>query len=205
MIYQNTQNRATENTHNTQKNRMKWFIYNIYFQFFDEVYSYPIKYIGSLEKPEDIKDREKCENPEFTCPEGMTCCKTLDGKYGCCPFEGAQCCADGRHCCPSGYKCDNQDGTCVKDIDMVIRLNFFLPRATLIANLLQISWKHSYKVRMLLGKFKQTQVVIKEGFGAAIFWLAKRTHLRELAILLTIYNVFMQLIKTWKLTITPRL
>ena len=38
---------------------------------------------------------------------------------------------------------------------------------------------------------------------AAMFLSAERTHLRALAILLTLWDVYVQLIKTWPLTITP--
>uniref|UniRef100_A0A8C5HX14 Granulins domain-containing protein n=1 Tax=Gouania willdenowi TaxID=441366 RepID=A0A8C5HX14_GOUWI len=40
------------------------------------------------------------------CPDKTTCCKTLDGGWGCCPFPNAVCCSDYRHCCPHGQKCN---------------------------------------------------------------------------------------------------
>ncbi|XP_064477414.1 multiple epidermal growth factor-like domains protein 6 isoform X2 [Ornithodoros turicata] len=46
------------------------------------------------------------------CPGGRTCCKTEDGKYGCCPFSEAVCCDDGVHCCPTGHQCNLAEGTC---------------------------------------------------------------------------------------------
>ena len=39
------------------------------------------------------------------CPDGYTCCKKSNDKYGCCPFPKAVCCADGVHCCPNGLEC----------------------------------------------------------------------------------------------------
>ena len=64
-----------------------------------------------LALPKTVQD--KCTDPELKCING-TCCKTFDGKFGCCPFTGGQCCADGRHCCPKNLKCDVEMGRCVK-------------------------------------------------------------------------------------------
>ena len=55
-----------------------------------------------------------CPGGEYTCPDGDTCCKTVEGTYGCCPDPNAVCCSDGKHCCPEGYKCDVAAGTCTK-------------------------------------------------------------------------------------------
>lgn len=49
---------------------------------------------------------------DYSCPEGTTCCKLVDGSFGCCPYAEAACCSDGEHCCPKGYTCDLAAGTC---------------------------------------------------------------------------------------------
>ncbi|XP_020653649.3 progranulin isoform X1 [Pogona vitticeps] len=54
-------------------------------------------------------------DPEHACPDGNTCCRTVSGKWGCCPLEEAVCCADHIHCCPKGYQCNVEMGTCEKE------------------------------------------------------------------------------------------
>ena len=49
-----------------------------------------------------------CPGGEEQCPNGYTCCPITNGKYGCCPFSNAVCCADKKHCCPSGFSCSDQ-------------------------------------------------------------------------------------------------
>lgn len=39
------------------------------------------------------------------CPDDNTCCLMSGGVYGCCPLNGAVCCADKEHCCPGGSVC----------------------------------------------------------------------------------------------------
>lgn len=85
------------------------------FQHVNEVLSYPISVI-------DVEIENKCSNPDYSCKEGMTCCKLFDGEYGCCPYKNAQCCADGKHCCPQGFKCDLQDGRCLPKKKAEIKL-----------------------------------------------------------------------------------
>jgi hypothetical protein len=61
---------------------------------------------------EDVKN-VICPNGS-QCPDGNTCCPTLGGGYGCCPFALATCCADRLHCCPFLTRCTSA-GTCVRD------------------------------------------------------------------------------------------
>ncbi|TRY87806.1 hypothetical protein DNTS_015711 [Danionella cerebrum] len=58
-------------------------------------------------------------NSSHVCPESSTCCNTVDGDWGCCPFSKAVCCTDGEHCCPSLYMCDMSSFSCIKE-DVVI-------------------------------------------------------------------------------------
>ena len=53
----------------------------------------------------EIIQRITCPD-KSSCPDGMTCCKGNDGRYGCCPAPNAVCCkfADD-HCCRSGETC----------------------------------------------------------------------------------------------------
>ncbi|RXN33151.1 granulins-like isoform X2 [Labeo rohita] len=53
------------------------------------------------------------------CPDSNTCCKNIDGDWGCCPLPEAVCCTDGEHCCPANYKCDVSRVSCIKG-DVVI-------------------------------------------------------------------------------------
>ena len=50
-------------------------------QFSDKVFSYP------LASPRIINN--DCTDPQYKCTNG-TCCKTFDGKFGCCPHEGQE-------------------------------------------------------------------------------------------------------------------
>uniref|UniRef100_A0A4W4H4Q7 Granulins domain-containing protein n=2 Tax=Electrophorus electricus TaxID=8005 RepID=A0A4W4H4Q7_ELEEL len=50
----------------------------------------------------------------FYCPAANTCCKTLTGQWGCCPYILGQCCKDGKHCCERGYECDVTFSSCKK-------------------------------------------------------------------------------------------
>jgi hypothetical protein len=46
------------------------------------------------------------------CPSTATCCvqkwMPSDGKWGCCPYANAVCCANGYTCCPSGTTCSDK-------------------------------------------------------------------------------------------------
>uniref|UniRef100_A0A9J8AAQ4 Granulin a n=1 Tax=Cyprinus carpio carpio TaxID=630221 RepID=A0A9J8AAQ4_CYPCA len=53
------------------------------------------------------------------CPDSTTCCKNIDGDWGCCPLPEAVCCTDGEHCCPANYKCDVTRVSCIRG-DVVI-------------------------------------------------------------------------------------
>ncbi|XP_076437129.1 progranulin-like [Babylonia areolata] len=48
------------------------------------------------------------------CQDGQTCCPMTGGRYGCCPYPGANCCSDKIHCCPSGYSCNLVSQSCDK-------------------------------------------------------------------------------------------
>ena len=48
-------------------------------QFSDKVFTYP------LASPRIVNN--DCTDPQYKCTNG-TCCKTFDGKFGCCPHEG---------------------------------------------------------------------------------------------------------------------
>lgn len=51
------------------------------------------------------------DSHRYECPSFNTCCIRSDGKYGCCPYQNAVCCADGMHCCPENRIC-GPGGTC---------------------------------------------------------------------------------------------
>uniref|UniRef100_A0A8C5HV02 Granulins domain-containing protein n=1 Tax=Gouania willdenowi TaxID=441366 RepID=A0A8C5HV02_GOUWI len=58
-------------------------------------------------------------NKTASCPDRTTCCKTLDGGWGCCPFPNvgqlfAVCCTGGMYCCPESYTCNMQTEKCVR-------------------------------------------------------------------------------------------
>ncbi|XP_016395475.1 granulins-like isoform X2 [Sinocyclocheilus rhinocerous] len=53
------------------------------------------------------------------CPDSNTCCKNIDGDWGCCPLPEAVCCTDGEHCCPANYECDVTRVSCIRG-DVVI-------------------------------------------------------------------------------------
>ncbi|XP_017580535.1 progranulin-like [Pygocentrus nattereri] len=58
----------------------------------------------ALETPVDA-EIVRCD-ARSGCPAGSTCCKMLNGEWGCCPYTEGQCCEDGKHCCESGFECD---------------------------------------------------------------------------------------------------
>ena len=49
-----------------------------------------------------------CPGGQYQCPDYNTCCKVGVDEYGCCPLQGAVCCADFKHCCPPGTSCSSQ-------------------------------------------------------------------------------------------------
>lgn len=55
----------------------------------------------------------------LVCPDGSmcedtnTCCKNIEGGYGCCPLPNAVCCSDHLHCCFEGTVCDLVHAKCV--------------------------------------------------------------------------------------------
>uniref|UniRef100_A0A3Q3GYU9 Granulins domain-containing protein n=1 Tax=Kryptolebias marmoratus TaxID=37003 RepID=A0A3Q3GYU9_KRYMA len=55
-----------------------------------------------------------CNDGVSECPNGMTCCETADGKWGCCPMpKQAVCCDDKEHCCAEGTTCDTKNMKCI--------------------------------------------------------------------------------------------
>ncbi|KAK2820094.1 hypothetical protein Q5P01_023053 [Channa striata] len=54
-----------------------------------------------------------CPDKKSVCPDETTCCKMVNGSYGCCPMPNAVCCSDHIHCCPEGTQCDLSHSTCV--------------------------------------------------------------------------------------------
>ncbi|XP_069094008.1 progranulin isoform X18 [Pleurodeles waltl] len=50
-----------------------------------------------------------------SCPDGTTCCKISDKKYGCCPIVDAVCCDDSEHCCPPETECDLSHNKCISE------------------------------------------------------------------------------------------
>ncbi|KAK8740214.1 hypothetical protein OTU49_003104 [Cherax quadricarinatus] len=88
---------------------------------------------NEAEQPQDNLDERKCPD-EHVCPGTFTCCKMYSGKYGCCPFDGAECCLDGFHCCPKGSHCNPDTGGCYHE-KMNFTMNAYsmktkLPKAT---------------------------------------------------------------------------
>ncbi|KAM9784464.1 granulin a [Syngnathus typhle] len=65
-------------------------------------------------KPESVV---LCSDKVSECPNGSTCCETLQGTWGCCPLSKAVCCEDKVHCCPAGSLCDVQRSVCVSPED----------------------------------------------------------------------------------------
>ncbi|XP_077498482.1 uncharacterized protein LOC144109531 [Amblyomma americanum] len=61
------------------------------------------------------EDNKMCPD-ESSCPEKMTCCKSNNSTYVCCPFSEATCCKDAEHCCPKGFRCDEVHRTCVREL-----------------------------------------------------------------------------------------
>ncbi|XP_026064027.1 granulin a isoform X2 [Carassius auratus] len=53
------------------------------------------------------------------CPDSHTCCKNIDGDWGCCPLPEAVCCKDHFHCCPHGTTCDFVTLTCTSNTTSV--------------------------------------------------------------------------------------
>jgi hypothetical protein len=69
-------------------------------------------YVGQL-RSESTKQNEDCPD-KSQCSDG-TCCMLQSGRYGCCSFEKAVCCADKLHCCPAGMTCDVEKGICTSN------------------------------------------------------------------------------------------
>ncbi|KAG5441482.1 hypothetical protein CSKR_109810 [Clonorchis sinensis] len=54
-----------------------------------------------------------CDNPEFQCDNGTTCCPLPNDEWACCSFANAVCCSDQAHCCPGNTTCDLEHSRCV--------------------------------------------------------------------------------------------
>uniref|UniRef100_A0A673HB42 Granulins-like n=1 Tax=Sinocyclocheilus rhinocerous TaxID=307959 RepID=A0A673HB42_9TELE len=66
------------------------------------------------------------------CPDSNTCCKNIDGDWGCCPLLfclQAVCCKDQFHCCPHGTTCDFVTLTCTSNTTSVPMTDINLPSA----------------------------------------------------------------------------
>lgn len=48
--------------------------------------------------------RVHCDG-SMSCKDGQTCCRLVNGSWGCCPYSNAECCPDKMHCCPSDKRC----------------------------------------------------------------------------------------------------
>eukprot|EP00742_Colponemidia_sp_Colp-10_P002259 GILJ01002413.1.p1 GENE.GILJ01002413.1~~GILJ01002413.1.p1 ORF type:complete len:493 (+),score=33.90 GILJ01002413.1:39-1517(+) len=60
----------------------------------------------------DAINTVQCDGDSY-CSDGSTCCRTLDGSWGCCPAASATCCADRTHCCPYNHPvCEQSTGAC---------------------------------------------------------------------------------------------
>ncbi|XP_045615308.1 progranulin [Procambarus clarkii] len=71
--------------------------------------------ISEPEQLEETLKETKCPD-EHNCPGDFTCCKMYNGKYGCCPFDGATCCPDTFHCCPKNFNCNPKTGGCYNKV-----------------------------------------------------------------------------------------
>ncbi|XP_073696999.1 granulin a isoform X2 [Garra rufa] len=75
--------------------------------------------VPALTKPgQSSPENVNCDSTH-ACADSNTCCKNIDGAWGCCPLPEAVCCTDGEHCCPANYKCDVTSVSCIKG-DVVI-------------------------------------------------------------------------------------
>ncbi|XP_061079179.1 neurogenic locus notch homolog protein 1-like isoform X2 [Conger conger] len=54
-----------------------------------------------------------CPDKTTKCPDGNTCCRMADRRYGCCSLARAVCCEDHIHCCPEGTECDMAHSACI--------------------------------------------------------------------------------------------
>ncbi|KAH9366262.1 hypothetical protein HPB48_008318 [Haemaphysalis longicornis] len=54
----------------------------------------------------------RCPDGNY-CLDGQTCCLLTSGRYGCCPYQHAQCCSDHSSCCPEGYQCRVSTHQCI--------------------------------------------------------------------------------------------
>ncbi|KAF3704026.1 Granulins Proepithelin [Channa argus] len=69
--------------------------------------------VALLKKVPAIPHDVVCPDKKSVCPDETTCCKMVNGSYGCCPMPKAVCCLDHIHCCPEGTECDLSHSTCV--------------------------------------------------------------------------------------------
>lgn len=73
----------------------------------------PAKQPASLQLPEEGVKAVLCPDEESECPDGTTCCESVDRTWACCPLVRAVCCEDRRSCCPEGTRCDMTLSKCV--------------------------------------------------------------------------------------------
>ncbi|KAK6026974.1 granulin, partial [Ostertagia ostertagi] len=72
-------------------------------------------YQEGSQRPEITEEDESLSVSRRKMPTGSTCCMLVSGRYGCCPVEEANCCADHLHCCPSGFTCDTSGQRCIQN------------------------------------------------------------------------------------------
>ncbi|KAG0444110.1 hypothetical protein HPB47_014159, partial [Ixodes persulcatus] len=64
-----------------------------------------------LKEPAPV-EKVRCPDGNY-CQDGQTCCLTMGGRYGCCPYPYAECCSDHASCCPEGYRCHMSTHSCI--------------------------------------------------------------------------------------------
>jgi len=67
---------------------------------------YVLQYVETpIEDDIKIIQTVTCSDDKSKCLNGETCCKLLDGSYGCFSIPEGVCCKDGVHCCPHATTC----------------------------------------------------------------------------------------------------
>ncbi|KAK2916272.1 hypothetical protein Q8A67_000646 [Cirrhinus molitorella] len=80
------------------------------------------------------------------CPDSNTCCKNIDGDWGCCPLPEAVCCKDHFHCCPHSTKCDFVTLTCTSNTTSV-------PMSDIIQSPAKEEQRQQEEVKERVGKY----------------------------------------------------
>jgi len=87
--------------------------------------------LGLVLHPVVADEYVPCPDGQSYCPDGNTCCRMLDGSWGCCPMPLAVCCADRLHCCPRGSTCNAQTGKCQRENGLEIDWTNKIPSSRL--------------------------------------------------------------------------